>query len=100
LTKPRRSRGVTRIANASTAMSCVAEAKTSTIIAPQNAALAGGTTPSVASASVITISEPKIHVRYVPAASTSGAQKNFSVQMMPTLLMRPMVVRSILVNAR
>jgi hypothetical protein len=54
----------------------------------------------VASASVITISEPKIHVRYVPAASTSGAQKNFSVQMMPTLLMRPMVVRSILVNAR
>ena len=89
-----------RIASASMAMSCVADANTSTTSAPQNAGLAGATTPRAAMESDRTISDPTIHIRYVPAASTSGAQKNFSVQISPTLLISPIVVRSILANER
>ena len=37
---------------------------------------------------------PAIQRRYVPNSSTSGDQRNFSVQAMPTLLSSPMEVRS------
>jgi hypothetical protein len=89
-----------RIVSASMAMSWVAEAMAITIAATQKAVLAGGTTPSTPSAAARAASAPNTHVRYVPMASTSGAQKTFSVQAMPTLLRSPMVESGTLATLR
>ena len=84
-----------RMASASMAMSCVAEANDEHDRATaQKAALAGGTDAERGEATATgRPARRRSRSRYVPIASTSGAQKNFSVQMMPTLPMRPIVAQ-------
>jgi hypothetical protein len=63
LTTPSRSVGVVRITSASMAMSCVADANTSTMSAAQNTAVFGGTDPTAAIDADSRSSAPQIQMR-------------------------------------